>query len=453
MITRRLSVRARLTLGSSILALVLLTAAVILARGQVAALLEQSDTDLATNDLTPFAADITVNAGQHIDQPGAGVLVEVRNPHGQDVQNTLSDELRERVAHATGNGTVIHITINEVPYALVGRTVAAPDGTWQLWAARSGAARALAEAGLDRIFIIGGGILMLAFVIASWLLARAALRPVERMRRRASELGEGIDDGIDNELLPVDPSGDELAQLATTLNAFLHNIRTSVDREKQMVSDAAHELRTPLAALRTQLELAHDDFDDADALRSEILDAEVSVARLSSLASNLLELARLEQSAPTGPSTDEEVLGELGMAIDRARLLAVPKDATIAYDSALVAGEVFTIDRTSLGRILDNLLGNAVTAISSRGTIDVNLTSDRAWLTISVRDNGPGVPDAFLPRAFDRFSRPDDARSTRGGGSGLGLALVRAVARGAGGDAVIRNLHPGLEVVVTIPRM
>jgi two-component system, OmpR family, sensor kinase len=244
-----------------------------------------------------------------------------------------------------------------------------------------------------------------------------------------------------------------LAQLATTLNAFLQRIRASVDREKQMVSDAAHELRTPLAALRTQLELAHDDFDDAAALRGEILAAEDSVGRLSSLAGNLLELARLEQSSPSGIATEDELLEELGVAIDRARLLAVPKNARIVFDADFTAGTSFAIDRASFGRILDNLLGNAISAIPPGGAIDVTLASDPAKLTLIVHDDGPGVPESFVPRAFDRFSRPDDSRSAQGGGSGLGLALVRAVARGAGGDAGMRNIHPGLEVAVTIPRM
>jgi signal transduction histidine kinase len=290
---------------------------------------------------------------------------------------------------------------------------------------------------------------MLAFVLASWLLARAALRPVERLRRRAGELG----DSVDADLLPVDASGDEIAQLAATLNAFLQRIRLSVDREKQMVSDAAHELRTPLAALRTQLELAHDDFDDPEALRLEIVAAEASVARLSSLAGNLLELARLEQAPETGSITDTTMTEELGEAIDRARLLAVPKDARIVFSSELQPGTRYPLDRAAFGRLLDNLLSNAVAAIAHGGSIEVELTEPAGAAVLRVRDDGPGVPDSFLPRAFDRFSRPDDARSARSGGSGLGLALVKAISVSAGGDVTIRNTNPGLEVQVTIPRL
>lgn len=441
--------RARLTIGSSMLALVLLAAAVLLARAQVSALLENADATLAASDLTPFISDLTLNSGEHIDQPGAGVLVEIRDPSGADDQNTLPRPVHERVEHESGNNRVLRITADGIPYTLVGRTFETPDGTWQLWAARSGASHELAEAGLDRVLLIGSGALLLAFALASWLLARAALRPVERLRRRAGQLG----DSVETDLLPVDASGDEIAQLAATLNAFLQRIRLSVDREKQVVSDAAHELRTPLAALRTQLELAHDDFDDPAALRAEIIAAEASVTRLSSLAANLLELARLEQASTAGSSTHEAITDELSSAIDRSRLLAVAKDARIGFDSDLPPNSQYRVDRASFARLLDNLLANAVSAIGNHGTIDVGLKAAPTELILTVRDDGHGVPDSFLPRAFDRFSRPDDSRSSRSGGSGLGLALVKAIATGAGGDATIRNRAPGVEVTVTIPRL
>jgi len=445
----RLSVRARLTIGSSLLALVLLTAAVLLAREQVSSLLQSTDATLATSDLTPFISDLKVNAGEHIDQPGPGVLVEIRDPSGAVEQDTLPDDLRARVEHEKGDGRILRATADGTPYTLASRTFTTPDGTWQLWAARSGAAHELAEAGLDRVLIIGGALLMIAFVVASWLLARAALRPVERLRRRAGELG----DSVDADLLPVDASGDEIAQLAATLNAFLQRIRLSVDREKQMVSDAAHELRTPLAALRTQLELAHDDFDDPDALRLEVVAAEASVARLSSLAGNLLELARLEQTAERGSITGATMTEELGEAVDRARLLAVAKDARIGFGSDVASVARYPLDRATFGRLLDNLLSNAVTAIAHEGTIHVELATTDGGAVLSVRDDGPGVPDSFLSRAFDRFSRPDDARSSRNGGSGLGLALVKAIAVSTGGDVTMHNRHPGLEVRVTIPHL
>jgi signal transduction histidine kinase len=445
----RLSVRARLTIGSSFLALVLLTAAVLLARAQVSSLLESTDATLARSDLTPFLSDLKLNAGEHIDQPGPGVLVEIRDPSGAVEQNTLPDDLRARIAHETGDDRIIRATADGTPYTLAGRTFTTADGTWQLWAARSGAGHELAEAGLDRVLIIGGGILMVAFVVASWLLARAALRPVERLRRRAGELG----DSVNADLLPVDASGDEIAQLAATLNAFLQRERTSVDREKQMVSDAAHELRTPLAALRTQLELAHDDFDDPDALRLEVVAAEASVARLSSLAGNLLELARLEQAPDLGSITGATLAEELTEAVDRARLLAVSHDARIGFGSELPSDRRYPLDRATFGRLLDNLLSNAVAAIANGGTIQADLVSTQDGAVLTVRDDGPGVPESFIARAFDRFSRPDDARSSRRGGSGLGLALVKAIAVGTGGDVTMRNLDPGLEVRVTIPHL
>jgi two-component system OmpR family sensor kinase len=222
-----------------------------------------------------------------------------------------------------------------------------------------------------------------------------------------------------------------------------------------MVSDAAHELRTPLAALRTQLELAHDDFGDANALQQEIISAENSVSRLTALANGLLELSRLEgDTTEFGPSTTSELLDEAMGSVDRARMLALAKHVDVAFaTNDLDETARYSIDPSAFARLLDNLLANAVNAVGGSGSVELSLHDGDGDLEIAVRDDGPGVPQAFLPKAFDRFSRPDESRTTSSGGSGLGLALVRVIAESAGGTAQLSNEPTGAAAIVLIPKM
>jgi len=222
-----------------------------------------------------------------------------------------------------------------------------------------------------------------------------------------------------------------------------------------MVSDAAHELRTPLAALTTQLELAHGDAGDADALATHLRGAEASVERLSSLATNLLELNRLEADAGhVGQAHTSELVTELMGGIDRARMLALPRSTQIGFELEVGDGELgYGMDPQAFGRVADNLLANAVAAVGAGGSVDAELSQDAAGITLAIVDDGPGMPESFLAQAFERFSRPDRGRTTAAGGSGLGLALVHALVTAAGGTVALRNRHPGFEVVVRLPKM
>jgi two-component system, OmpR family, sensor kinase len=325
------------------------------------------------------------------------------------------------------------------------------NGTWGLWAARSTASPRLVVAKLDAALLVGGLLALIAFTAASWLLATFALRPVTAMRRRAETLsGTG-----DNERLPVGSADDELAALAMTLNEFLDRVHDGTIRERRMVSDAAHELRTPLAALRTQLELAHDEFGDAAALQQEIIGAENSVGRLTALANGLLELSRLEgETAETGPANSAELLDETMGSVDRARMLALTKNADVAFaTNDLDYAANFLLEPSAFARLLDNLLSNAVNAVGDSGSIELLLRDTGEALEVVVTDDGPGVPESFLPKAFDRFSRPDESRTATRGGSGLGLALVRVIAESAGGTAELANGSTGAVATVRIPKM
>jgi signal transduction histidine kinase len=135
-------------------------------------------------------------------------------------------------------------------------------------------------------------------------------------------------------------------------------------------------------------------------------------------------------------------------------MLALAKSGEIEFEAGdLDDTAKYFVGAASFGRLIDNLLSNAIAAIGDRGHVELSIQQDALGLRIEVRDDGPGIPEAFLPVAFDRFSRPDVSRTGSTGGSGLGLALVQAIARSAGGTAELHNAERGLVAVVTIPNM
>jgi two-component system OmpR family sensor kinase len=440
---RRLSIRTRITLGSVIVAAVVFTIALVAVGVQAAAVLEQSDATLARNDLTSFAVDIAANPDESVDDPGTGLLVLIQPPSGPAEVDTLPRALHELVEQRQP-GDELEAETAGGDFIVVGRTVETPDGTWTLWAARSTESRELTLRSLAALLVVGGVLLLAAFGIASWFLASAALRPVVRLQRGAERLAEAGERAS----LPVGDADDEIARLATTLNSFLDDVRDSADREKRMVSDAAHELRTPLAALKTQLEIARQESTDSR-LDAQLAAAETSVDRLSDLATNLLELARLEQRGDeTLLSTPAELEQELLASVDRARLLALRRGVAVDYDIGALSASVGASAR-SFGRLCDNLLANAVTAAEKH--VRVTLLQDSESLRLTVVDDGAGMPQDFVSQAFERFSRSDTARTSTG--SGLGLSLVKAIAEAAGGTASVANGTSGLTARVTLPNM
>ena len=149
-----------------------------------------------------------------------------------------------------------------------------------------------------------------------------------------------------------------------------------------------------------------------------------------------------------------ELLDETMGSVDRARMLALAKEVDVTFVADdLDVDSCYSVEPTEFARLLDNLLSNGVNAVDAHGSVELALRDAGGVLEIAVNDDGHGVPEDFLPKAFDRFSRPDEARTASQGGSGLGLALVRAIAESAGGTAQLRNGSTGATAVVRIPKM
>jgi len=285
---------------------------------------------------------------------------------------------------------------------------------------------------LDVLLAIGGPIALLLASAAGYGVASAALRPVDEMRRRAAAIsGENLE-----ERLPVGPANDEIRRLGETLNLMIERIENALAHERTFVADASHELRTPLAILKAELELALRGEHTAAELRAAIASAEEETDRLTRLAEDLLVMARSDQG---GLPVHREPLDVGTLLADiAARFASRAREAD--RDVTSEAGdEVVVADRLRLEQALANLVENAL----RHGAGPVRLWSRRSdgLVELHVTDAGPGPPEDFIPQAFDRFSRADAARQR--GGAGLGLSIVRAVARTHGGDARLEHLDGG----------
>jgi signal transduction histidine kinase/uncharacterized protein YoaH (UPF0181 family) len=274
--------------------------------------------------------------------------------------------------------------------------------------------------------------------------SRAALRPVERMRSLAEQITEHQLSGR----LPESDAADEIAALGRTLNAMLDRIEAAVARERRVVSNASHELRTPLTTLRAEVDLALMGDRDKTELRAALESASEEARRMSRLADDLLVLARADQGRL--PLRPEPLAARklLEHAAGRARA------ATEIRARSIVVGDVpdgcsVRADPDRAAQALDNLITNALRY--GDGTVTLSARSNDDHVELHVTDEGRGFPDELLPRAFERFGRGHHARSTEPG-SGLGLALVEAVAVAHGGHADARNRRDGgADVSITLP--
>lgn len=274
------------------------------------------------------------------------------------------------------------------------------------------------------------GLPVLLVVVAgvTWLVTRRALRPVEGIRREMAAITASEDLA---RRVPEPDSRDEIAALARTTNETLTVLEASVERQRRFVADASHELRSPIASLRTQLEVAE--------AHPELLDLPGAVAdtvRLQVLAADLLLLARLDAGEKPGGGTVE-----LG-ALVREEVSQRTGDR-IAVAVEVPEGGAFEVNgsRGQLSRVVGNLLDNAQR--HAEDSVAVSVAADGRGVRVEVRDDGAGVPEDERERIFERFVRLDDARSRDDGGAGLGLAIARDVAARHGGTLTVHRAAEG----------
>jgi heavy metal sensor kinase len=293
---------------------------------------------------------------------------------------------------------------------------------------------------LQAAFLVGGPVALLLMSLGGYLLAGAALRPIESMRRRAAE----ISSTSLHERLPVPPADDEVSRLGRTLNEMLARLEDGLERERRFVADASHELRTPLATLRAELELALRRSRTTQEFENSIRSAAEETDRLSRIADDLLILARAEQGTLAVRTEPTDLVDVVEKVRDRfgARAELEGRALTVEADEAPVA----RVDRLRVEQALGNLVDNAF----EHGLGPITITAGRynSSVELHVLDEGPGLPPDFRDHAFKAFTRATPS----GNGSGLGLAIVETVARAHDGAAGAK-VRPdgGADVWIRLP--
>ncbi|QFU93219.1 cell wall metabolism sensor histidine kinase WalK [Amycolatopsis sp. YIM 10] len=372
-----------------------------------------------------------VERGQPLppEEPSSATMILVEDKDGKlvaSVPQTGMQAIERRPVSAERSRATGAVTEARPPaedFEIVpARTVSTPQGEVRT-------VRAISRSGqiTQSIDLVVNSLLVAAPVLTvfvgwlTWFAVDRALRPIEAVRRRA----EAISHSTLDERLPEQDTGDEVGKLTSTLNRMLDRIASGARRQREFVSDASHELRTPLAAMRAELEvsLAHRDSADWRNVATRLLDDH---RRLERLTGDLLTLARLDEAAVSrraeAVQLDEIVAGE----ITAVRHAEVRPSLTPVRVTGVVP---------ELVRLVRNLLDNADKHAS--GVVAVSLALDGRDAVFTVDDDGPGVPPDQRERVFDRFFRVDGSRDRASGGVGLGLALVRRIARSHGGEVTV----------------
>ena len=386
---------------------------------------------------------IAAGATPPTDTPGQSY--QVYDPQGRVIAGNATTRLanQDTLAQAA-TGTEVREDVGNLlpptdhPYKVVVARVDAPRGTVVV-------ASAISKSKHDealRELLLQLAIADLATLIAASLVgygtARAALNPVERYRL-AAEKADGAP------LLPVAAGkDDEVTRLGHTFNALLERIRQANDRERQFLADASHELRSPLALMRTELEWAllrprgeAENTTAFESLRSQ-------VERLITLSNALLDLEELRAS---GETPHDSVDVDLLLSDVAGRFAEQAQAEGRRLETLTPTGLTIEGNQHWLELALSNLVSNALRY--GEGTIRVTASEIHERTQLAVSDEGPGFPADFVSQAFDRFTRADTSRTTRG--TGLGLALVQAVAEAHGGTASITGPQIALDLPTRAP--
>ncbi len=342
------------------------------------------------------------------------------------------------------------------------RVVGVPAGSETVLVATDAARIEQAVRIVREAALVGGPLAILTMALLTYWVVGRTLRPVASLRHGAQEI---TTNGLTDQRLPVPEAQDEIYRLAETLNAMLDRIAASTNRQRTFVGDAAHELRSPLASLRVQLEVAGR-LGPANDLPALIDDVLIDVDRLENLVADLLILARSDEAGgqlrTREPVALDGLVREVAREYEGARVPVRVVDATNRADADQV---VVDGDPDSLRRVVVNLIDNAVRYAATEVTVRWERpthTAQQPTIRLLVSDDGPGVAPAELERVFDRFYRTAESRSRESGGTGLGLPIVRDLVRAHGGTIRLTpnaigprsgddGAGPGLTAVVTLP--
>ncbi|MFC4139277.1 HAMP domain-containing sensor histidine kinase [Microbacterium sp. GCM10011525] len=428
-------------------AVVLLIAAAIAVYAQITVIVEAREKAVLHGITEVYRGVIQEDPQEHFEKPGIKQHVAVIDPSGTTRMNTLPKGLQDGLDEMLAKGRGLHrISSTKETYYVYVDPVKTSEGTWYVIATRDTDIGEDVTGGVEKLLLTILAVGAVVFALGSWFVSGAALRPVEQLRRSAESLVVRRRD----DLLPVGEAKDELNALAQTLNDLLERMRSASERERQMVSDASHELRNPLSVLQSQLALVDGADPAADAAVLE--DARDTLTRLVRVADSLLQLSRIEAADAGGAATVLELASELTERVDsiRLRTAADTDEREIDIDFRIETSDpaaVVDIAASDFGRVIDNLVDNAIGAASASDVrVLVALTQTMDALTLTVEDDAGGLDPAIADRAFERFVR---GSSSSYSGGGLGLAIVARLATLADG-AVSLDDRPGVGATATV---
>ena len=361
------------------------------------------------------------------------VFVQVVAEDGEVVASTANAGADVLVEPLPGDAVELGVPFDDDPFLAVsyGVEVMGPSAYYRVVVGHS--LDHVVESTQIILGLLGIGIPVLTLIVAfvAWRVVGGALSPVEAMRSQVEKMS--ADDLAQR--VEVPPTDDEIASLARTMNGMLQRLQESYERQRRFVSDASHELRTPVSTIRQYVEVAlrNPDGTTVPELAATVMDEDL---RLQGIVEDLLLLARM----------DEGRLGTVSQPVDLDDVVLegihrLPPSEEVSVDASGVSGGRVTGDKKQLERLVGNLLDNA--RRHARGKVAVSLTSSDGAVVLFVEDDGNGIPDIDRERVFRRFERLDEARARDSGGAGLGLAIVAEVARAHGGRALIADSDLG----------
>ncbi len=378
------------------------------------------------------------NSVAQVVGPSGTVLASSSNIEGEQPLLTPPSSRRQTVLTRSG----LPVGDTDQPFRVVAAPVTLGQGPGWVYVASSLRQVNTTVSRLTLLLVTGLPVLLLVIAAVIWLTVGRALRPVEQIRTRAAAIGAA-------ELqrrVPVPGSRDEVARLATTMNEMLERLEAAALRQRRFVGDASHELRSPLSALRAQIDVAlayPDPVRQAQVLGRVRQQAE----RMTELIDDLLFLARADEGELERHlqrvDLDELVLAEA----DRLRSAGRTAVEVTGPDAAAVAGS-----ERDLTRVLHNLGDNALAHAATTVTLGLRSSSGTAVLTVT--DDGPGIPPADRLRVFERFTRLEEGRSRQaGGGTGLGLSITQQIVRAHGGEITVEDRPDGRSGAVFAVRL
>lgn len=303
----------------------------------------------------------------------------------------------------------------------------------------TGAARA-AVAALDQILYPGVPAAVLLVAGVAYFATRRALRPVEQISARTA----AVTATDPRERVAVPSTGDEIARLATTINATLERLESASDSRRRFVADAAHELRSPLATLEVA---------ETYPLRADwpetVATAARQARRLQALANDLLLLARLDTGSRASALPEAVLHVDLVALAQEMAVDFAAHRVEVSVRGDIGGGALVDGSPVQLERMLRNLVDNAVRF--ARARVEISVSASRGSAVLTVQDDGPGIPPADRERIFGRFSRIEDDRARATGGAGLGLAIAREIAESHHGTLrAVGSVH-GARLTARLP--